>query len=169
MNESPLTSTYVVVNDTKQTMPNAGFAELMTAVLTRNVLFRFQASGSSMSPFIHDSDVITITPAPTRLCSGDVVAFVNPCNGRLTVHRVVHIEHHGYLIRGDNVPGPDGYVQHTDILGRVIHAERRGRRVWIGLGLERVMIAFLSRRGWLIPLVMLVRRIFNFFFERHIA
>jgi hypothetical protein len=155
-----------VVNGTAQTMPNAGFAELMAAVLTRGAPFRFQASGFSMFPFIRDGDVITLSPTPARLRFGDVVAFANPGNDRLTVHRIVHIARHSYLMRGDNLPEPDGFVSYAGILGRVICVEHRGRRVRLGLGIERVVIAFLSRRGWLMPLLVPVQRIFHFLFKR---
>ena len=86
-----MTSNYVVVNATVQTMPNARVAELMTAVLTRGVPFRFQASGVSMSPFIHDNDVITIAPAPTRIAPAmwwhsKIHAMIgSPCIGSSTL------------------------------------------------------------------------------------
>jgi signal peptidase I len=160
-----MTSDYVV-NGTVQTMPNAGFAELMAAVLARGAPFRFQASGFSMLPFIRDGDVITLSPTPAHLRFGDVVAFVNHGNDRLIVHRIVHITRHGYFMRGDNLPEPDGFVSHAGILGRVILVERRGRCVRLGLGLERVVIAFLSRRGWLAPLLVSVQHIFHFLFKR---
>lgn len=163
-----MTNDYVVVSGAAQTMPNAGFAELMAAVLARSAPFRFQASGFSMSPFIRDGDVITLGPPPRRLRFGEVAAFVNPGNNRLTVHRVVAIGRHGYLIRGDNAPEPDGTVAHADILGRVINVERGSRRVRLGLGFERLVIAFLSRRGWLAPLLVPIRCIFHLFFERFI-
>lgn len=119
-----------------------------------------------MFPFIRDGDVITITPTPARLRLGEVVAFVNPCNDRLTVHRIVHLGCHSYLIHGDNVSEPDGYVSRADILGRIIRVERRGRRVRLGLGLERVVIAFLSQHGWIAPLLVPIRCIFHFLVRR---
>ena len=146
-----MTSDYVKANQEAQSLPGAAFAELMAAVLDKNTPFRFTAPGFSMSPFIRDGDVITI--APGRLRYGDVVAFVNPCHGKLTVHRIVHVSRTGYLIKGDDTPDSDGRVPRSSIIGRVIRVEHRGRRVRLGLGIERIVIAFLSRRGWLTPLV----------------
>jgi len=99
----------------------------MAAVLTTGAPFRFTASGFSMSPFIRDGDAITIAPAPARIHYGEVVAFVNPFNGKLTVHRVVHVSRGGYLMQGDNAPEQDGYVSRRDIIGRVIRLERHGQ------------------------------------------
>ena len=84
-----MTNNNVVVNGKVQVLPRAGFTELLTAVLARGSLFRFQARGFSMSPFIRDGDVLTLAPAPDRLRIGDVVAFINPCNQQLSVHRLV--------------------------------------------------------------------------------
>lgn len=114
-----------------------------------------------MSPFIRDGDVITIAPAPTHFRLGDVVAFVNPINDRLTVHRIVQLCNCDYQIRGDNVQKADGYVSQEHILGRVVSVERSGRHVRIGMGPERVALAFLSRQGWTVPLMVLIRRFFS--------
>jgi len=151
-----MTSDYVKADRETRSLPNAAFAELMAAVLDKNAPFRFTAPGFSMSPFIRNEDAITI--APGRLRYGDVIAFVNPFRGELTVHRIVHVSRAGYLIKGDNAPEPDGRVPGSSIIGRVIRVERRGRQVRLGLGVERIAIAFLSRRGWLTPLVWTVWR-----------
>jgi hypothetical protein len=151
-----MTGHYVKVEQAAKTMSSASFADLMAAVLDRNVPFRFTAPGFSMSPFIRDCDVITIALGPLRY--GDVVAFMNPCQGRLTVHRIIHVSPSGYLIKGDNKPEPDGCVPRSSIIGRVVRVEHRGEKVWLGLGMERIVIAWLSRRGWLTPLVWSVWR-----------
>jgi len=139
------------------TLPNSAFATLMAEVLGRGAQFRFAAPGSSMTRFIRDRDVITVAPLPVRL--GDVAAFVSPLGGRLTVHRVVGIEEGAYRIKGDNCAGADGAIERRYILGRVTRVEREGKRVRLGLGPERVVIALLSRRGWLYPVLVPVRRV----------
>ena len=154
-----MTQDYVTAHQASLTMPNTAFAELMAAVLERGAPFRFAAPGFSMSPFIHDGDVITLAPAPPRIRFGDVVAFVNPPYGKLTVHRVVGIAREAYRVKGDNLPEEDGVIARRHILGRVTRVERAGRNVRLGLGMERVVIAFLSRRGWLFPVLVRIWRI----------
>ena len=158
-----------VVNGTAQPMPNPLFAELMTAVLDKGAPFRFQASGSSMFPFIRDGDVITISKTSRRIRMGDMVAFANPCNDRLTVHRVVHFSMDGFLIKGDNSPEPDGWIGYDKILGYVTRIERDSRNVQVGLGLERAVIAFLSRIGWLAIFLVPFRWIYRTIFKRFMA
>ena len=136
-------------------MTGLAIAELMKAVLEKKVPFRFTAPGFSMTPFIRDRDVITISPLPLplQLHAGDVVAFINPCCRKLIVHRIVHVSKNGYLIKGDNNPEPDGRVPLSNIIGQVVRVEHRNRPVFFGLGIERYAIAWLSKREWLRPVM----------------
>ena len=126
----------------------------MQAVLTRGVSFRFCARGWSMSPFIRDGDLITISPLRHGLPGvGEVVAFVRPEEGRPVVHRVVARRGTALLIQGDSVPGyMDGIIPRENLLGRVTRIERNGNNVRLGLGPERTMIAWLSHTKLLVPL-----------------
>jgi hypothetical protein len=70
----------------------------------------------------------------------------------LVVHRLVDRTSSGWLIQGDNAPsGLDGPVPAGELLARVARVERQGRRVWLGLGLESRVIAYLSRTSRLTP------------------
>jgi hypothetical protein len=107
-----------------------------------------------MDPFIRDGDVITVSPLrSTRPRVGDVVAFARLEGANLVVHRVVARRGWDAVVQGDGVPEyADGLIPAESLLGRVTRVERDGRSVWLGLGPERVVIAWLSRAGWLIPL-----------------
>jgi len=124
---------------------------LMQEVLEKGAMFKFQAKGWSMSPFIRNGDRITIAPLnKEKLTVGKVVAFIQPASGRLVVHRVIDKRGAAFLIRGDNATGePDGWILPKDILGCVICVERGRRRVYLGFGPERSLMAFLTRNGWL--------------------
>jgi len=148
------------------TAPNAELAGLMAEVLARGGSFRFQASGFSMSPFIQDGDTLTITPAPAQLRPGDVVAFRQPSTNRLLVHRIVQVSAQGFLTKGDNSTGTDGFVEREGIIGRVLQVERHGKTGRMSLGLGRGVIASLSRRGWLIPLLRRMRSVRHIFEKR---
>jgi hypothetical protein len=141
-------------------LPLAGtaFITLLRAVLDKGVSFRFRATGFSMSPFISNGDVLTVFPLSGRPRLGDVVAFVKQGTGRLAIHRVVATSAGGCLIKGDNSSKDDGYVPIANILGRITKVERNGKNVLLGLGPERYLIAFLARKGLLIPLLLPVLR-----------
>lgn len=139
-----------------QELPLSGQAllELMRAVLARDKPFRFCARGWSMAPFIRDGDVITVAPLQPALPDvGEVVAFVRPGEGKLVVHRVVARHAKTVLIQGDNgLEYIDGLIPQENLLGRVALIERDGRPIRLGLGLERYVIAWLSRTRLLVPL-----------------
>ncbi|UCG43080.1 MAG: S24/S26 family peptidase [candidate division WOR-3 bacterium] len=140
-------------------LPGTALVGLMRAVLARGLPFRFRARGWSMSPFIRDRDVITIVPVDsTSLKIGDIVAFAGPDGQRLVVHRVVGRRGTDLRIQGDSAArAADDLVPESSVLGRVKRVERNGQQVWFGLGTERLVVAFLSRKRVLSLLVMKVR------------
>lgn len=122
--------------------------ELIKATHEKGKPFRFRTEGFSMSPFIKDGDVITITPKekiPIR--PGDIAAFVNPRTERLVIHRIIIKKGDYFVPRGDNTPQGDGLIPLANLLGRVIRVERGGRKIFFGLGIERYLIAFFSGKG----------------------
>jgi phage repressor protein C with HTH and peptisase S24 domain len=92
-------------------LSGAALTELLTAVLAKGKAFRFRARGWSMSPFVRDGDVITVSPLRGRRPeTGAIVAFVHPGTGRVAVHRIVDAGPGGYLVRGDNTDSADGIL-----------------------------------------------------------
>jgi hypothetical protein len=132
---------------------SASLAGLLREALAHGAPFRFEATGWSMSPFIRNGDLITVSAlggAPPRL--GDVVAFALPAQP-LLVHRIVAARPEAFLLRGDNTSSPDGEVPLAEIYGRVTMVERGGRRRRLGFGPERYLLAWLSRAGLLRRLI----------------
>jgi len=131
-------------------LSNASFLSLARAVLGRGYSLRFLAKGFSMAPFIRDGDVLTLAPrAGKRLRPGDIVAYVNPSDGRLSVHRIIAWRAGKITIKGDNVPMPDGTFAEDSVLGIVRRVERDGRVVRPGFGIAGRLIAGLSgQRTW---------------------
>lgn len=144
---------YVKASQEEHLIPSVVYTEIMKAVLQKNVHFRFTAPGFSMSPFIRDGDIITIAPVSGRLNTGDVVAYSNPRRDNLIVHRILKVSRDGYLIKGDNNSSPDGRISSSSIIGRVVLVEHCNREVKIGLGIERVVLAWMSRNNILKPVI----------------
>lgn len=142
--------------------------DLMQAVIEKDASFRFRARGFSMYPFIKDRDMITLEPLHRPLKNGDVVAFRQPHADKLAVHRIVSAKGGSFLVKGDNVPEPDGLIPLEDIFAVAAAVERKGERVGGGLGSARGLLAFLSRHNllWtcnphlpLIPFAFILRNI----------
>jgi hypothetical protein len=122
--------------------PDELLQPLLADLLRGGTPVRLEVTGHSMSPFIRSGDVVTIEPLSShRPTLGAVVALAP--GGRLLVHRLV-----GWG-RGDAAAGADPSASPDDLLGRVSRVERGGRPVRLGLGLERLPIAWLSRLGLL--------------------
>jgi len=155
-----VTNEYVVNDAKSKSMPNDHFAELIAAVLSKDKLFRFQAKGYSMSPFIQSGDVVTISPISGNINFGEAVAIFDS-KKHLFLHRVVKISGDKFLLQGDSNPTIDGWFNRKEILGSVTNVERRSKIIQIGLGPERIFIAFLSVNGWLMPLIAFSRRLLS--------
>lgn len=133
-------------------------SELLRGLLEDGLPVELRVTGSSMSPFVRSGDVIVLSPRPaSAIRLGDVVAFLRG-EARLVVHRVVRRRRDGFLTRGDASPRTDdGRVAGDEILGAVDRVTRRGVRVRLGLGPERIAIAWLSRWGLLIAMLRPLR------------
>ena len=141
-------------------LDNRALIDLMQTILHREKLFKFLAKGASMSPFIRNGDIVTIAPLPVKLPRvGEVIAFVHPRSGKLTIHRIIKRRGTSFFLRGDNSVGIDGRIELGDILGVLVNVERQGRKISLGLsGNQGVAVAFLVRKGWLKFLVYFYRK-----------
>jgi len=144
------------------------FKELLIEVLHKGAAFRFRAKGFSMSPFIKDTDIITVAPlSGDKPRLGDVVAFLNTDTEELVIHRVIgKRDDSHFFIMGDNLPTRRHLVTISQILGRVEKVERGGRAVALGLGPEKALIALLSSRGILLPVLLPLWKVIRPFLKR---
>jgi len=141
---------------------NLSITELLSTLVDKGLSCKFQAKGHSMSPFIKDGDAITVSPKVG--CSprfGDVVAFIHPRTEKLFIHRVVWKRRDAYIVKGENTLESDGLIKKENILGVVTEVERKGKKVFLGLGPERFLIALLTRKNLLLPVLLPVWRIFR--------
>ena len=135
----------------------------MKAVLQRGGRFRFSAKGASMSPFIKDGDVLTVIPVEKgNITIGNVIACLIPHSKKLIVHRIVAKSGKNFLVKGDNsLTNVDGLISKEQILGVVARVERENRQAMAGLGIERRIIAYLSKNGLLTRIVGRISRTIN--------
>jgi hypothetical protein len=124
---------------------SAAFAGLGAEVLSLGKALRFRARGSSMQPLVRDGDCLLVCPVDG--CSirvGDVV-FCSSEPGRVVVHRVVRRQSGPdgwrFLVQGDQVRQPDGWILSPQLYGRVTALERAG----LDIDLHRPGLRFL---GW---------------------
>jgi len=122
------------------------FAELSRAILGAGKSLRFQARGISMAPLVRDGDILTVEPVTApQLGVGDLALFRRGPEA-VVAHRVIRIEAgpqgRRFLMQGDAVPHPDGWIAEEAIYGRVSALEREGARLELARPALRAL-------GWL--------------------
>lgn len=126
---------------------------ILQDLLAEGLSVEVPVTGTSMSPFIRSGDTITLAPIGRHVSRrGDIVGFPRP-DGRLVVHRVIALRDGRVLTRGDAATDEDGWIDAQAITCRVEGIERRSRRLSLGLGIERTIVAALSRAGLLVSLL----------------
>ncbi|MGE5741961.1 MAG: S24/S26 family peptidase [Candidatus Aminicenantes bacterium RBG_16_66_30] len=141
-------------------LSGASLTDLLISVLAKDKAFRFRAKGWSMSPFVKDADVITVSPLRGREPrTGEIVAFLHPKSGRAAVHRVVRAAPGTFLLRGDNTSDAEGPLAAERILGVVTEVVRDGKKVKGVQGCGARLIAFFSRTGGLVRGLGLLRKL----------
>ncbi len=137
---------------------NEAVIELLRASMSKGAAFSFRAGGFSMSPFIKDGDLITVSPfgdmPPDK---GDIVAFLRTTNNSLTVHRLIKRQGIDIIMKGDNSRSADLPVSESQLFGRVTGIKRGDSGKRLGIGPEKRILAGLSRMGILMPLLRLTR------------
>ncbi len=131
-------------------LSNLAQLELLRGFAERGKTLRTRVRGFSMAPFIRDGDIITVSAINGRTPKvGEVVAFIQPASGKLAIHRIIAHIGEDWLLRGDNSSEPDGIIRKEQLIGLVTGVESRGRTMRFGLGIERVIIAWVVRRNLL--------------------
>lgn len=133
------------------TISSIEIGKLMQDMLSLETPIRLKATGSSMMPFIHDGDVLTISPKSKMKPSlGRIAAFVNTGKQNLLIHRVIRTKSSKFLIKGDNsYDKNDGWIDINQVLGCVTSIERNEKVIRFGLGMERYLLAWFSRHNLL--------------------
>ncbi len=143
---------------------------LAADVLGKGASFRFKATGYSMTPFIKDGDIVTVSPrSPQDLRTGDIAAYTRTTDERMIVHRIVATRGGLFLVKGDNSPSFDGLIPGSRILGCITRIERNGRSLRVGLCSGRKALAFLSRLRLLPLLLISARTLYRLFLSRSLA
>ena len=124
-------------------------APLLRGLLSDGIPVCVEVGGHSMTPFIRRGDLVTLRPRSGHRLPVGAVLLLQDANRRLLLHRHLGWAAGRIVPRGDNTAAADATVAPEQVLGVVTRVQRRGRRVWAGLGPEGRLIAWLSRGGLL--------------------
>lgn len=112
--------------------------------------------GVSMDPFVRDGDVVKISPVSGDIVgTGDIVAVAPSGKASTRIHRVIGKRMSSgtmeLLLKGDRCVYSDGWIPADNVQGIVHEVKRDDKVVKCGIsGMEKYILALLSRTGWLI-------------------
>ena len=118
---------------------NSELLTLCQEVLGKGSYLRFRALGGSMFPFIRPGDIITAKSIPPDdLTVGQVLFYYK--DGNFFAHRLKEKSGNSLMItRGDNLPSSDNFIRRSEVLGKIVMIERKGKKIDMESGLMRLV------------------------------
>jgi signal peptidase len=103
--------------------------------------------GPSMNPILKAGDILEIVSYKGQeIRPGDVIVFIPPGGDSRVIHRVVVMDSQGIRTRGDNCTDVDPWILNPEqVLGRVVYARRRDKRLRVLGGLVGSLFATVIR------------------------
>ena len=127
----------------KLTCTATEFGALSAELLSKGNTVRFQAKGASMRPMVRDGDTLLIAPCPADDVQVGEIVLCSKEHDQVLVHRVLRkrLWQAGmqYLVQGDQVARPDGWIPRERIYGSLVEIERDGRRLTMAGGKSRFL------------------------------
>lgn len=116
---------------------------LVKEIIANGGFFSFKARGFSMYPFIHDGDILTISPVNTNeLKSGDIILYKS-FDDRIVLHRFigkVKIGNDEMLkVRGDALMGNPEYIVASNVIGKAVKQQRNSKVIDLQRGASKFM------------------------------
>jgi len=119
------------------------FAELSADLLHAGFALRFTAQGSSMMPLLKSGDILTVKPVQAQQVRIGDVLLCSVSTERLVAHRIIRRRWadngFAFLLQGDRVDKPDGWITQDQIHGRVESLERSGRQIDLNTPAARLL------------------------------
>ena len=118
-------------------LPGRGLMPVIRAALERGQCVRMTVTGSSMLPFLRDSEVVELEPIRAALSPGDIVLAESAAE-HYVIHRIVRVKGDSVWLRGDAQAHCEGPLPRQAVFGRAVTAGRNGRvraldRGWLRL------------------------------------
>jgi hypothetical protein len=109
-----------------------------------------------MFPFIRAGDILTAKPIPPEnLTVGEVLFYYK--DGKFFAHRLKEKSSDRLMItRGDNLPFDDHFITSSEVLGKIVMIERKGKKIDMESGFMRLVNWTIAR----IPIYWIIRSMF---------
>ncbi len=128
--------------------PEPSLRRAIRGLVRENDRVALRVRGASMWPMLRQGDLVLVERvAADALEIGDIAAVWSPRHQRPIAHRVVALDSCRVVTRGDNVWRRCETAAPSDVIGRVVSVERRGKRLDFGLGCGKRAVALLASAG----------------------
>ncbi|MGQ9705904.1 MAG: S24/S26 family peptidase [bacterium] len=134
--------------------------ELLKDALDNKSCLRISIGGTSMLPFIKDSDEIYIERNKNLPQVGDIIVYKS--DSSIVAHRVIKIDIRGRVYtKGDNRLRIEGPIEIKDIIGKVIKTSRNNKNLF-KMRIKNRYIAQISLISGLIYRIIVENKIVDF-------
>lgn len=114
---------------------------IMQEAFERNLRFEMPVNGTSMLPFIHAGDLVTLENIEKCKIKKKDVVFYQRENGQYVLHRIYKIKDHKYIMLGDNQLSFEKGISRNQILAKMVSYKTKTKNINIESFNYRVKIS----------------------------
>ena len=101
--------------------------EVMNVAFEKNLKFEMPVNGTSMLPFIHAGDLVTLEKITNSQIKKKDVIFYKRDNGQYVLHRVYKIKNNCLFILGDNQLNIEKNVRYDQVIAKMVSYKTKNK------------------------------------------
>ncbi len=103
--------------------------EVMNVAFEKNLKFEMPVNGTSMLPFIHAGDLVTLEKITNCKIKKKDVLFYKRDNGQYVLHRVYKIKNNHLFMLGDNQLNVEKNVRSDQVIAKMISYKTKNKTI----------------------------------------
>lgn len=103
--------------------------EVMNVAFEKNLKFEMPVNGTSMLPFIHAGDLVTLKKITNCKIKKKDVLFYKRDNGQYVLHRVYKIKNNHLFMLGDNQLNVEKNVRSDQVIAKMISYKTKNKTI----------------------------------------
>jgi len=105
--------------------------EVMNVAFEKNLKFEMPVNGTSMLPFIHAGDLVTLEKITNSQIKKKDVIFYKRDNGQYVLHRVYKIKNNCLFILGDNQLNIEKNVRYDQVIAKMVSYKTKNKTILV--------------------------------------
>ena len=103
--------------------------EVMNVAFEKNLKFEMPVNGTSMLPFIHAGDLVTLEKITNSQIKKKDVIFYKRDNGQYVLHRVYKIKNNCLFILGDNQLNIEKNIRYDQVIAKMVSYKTKNKTI----------------------------------------